>query len=160
VEKSSFPIFFSFHDISFLSNFTNFLQSLQYIHLRYSFCIVFLFCQIPIMLLPRHTALLLAILPSSLATACTSSNAIVVPTSSDSTDIGSDSGYSSVYSNQACQNECENEPFFSSCYNQCVLGQIGRRSLEARDTLSCTSSETCYIYGNSLLICLDANTGM
>jgi hypothetical protein len=151
------------------------------------------------------TVVLLAILPFSIASSCSESNALAWPSSSDSSDGSFDSstssssdsstdsssddssdGSSSGASGSGCLAFCDANPF-TGCADDCAndscfakyytnldalktcqdIGETGecnsvgcRRSLKKRATITCTSSETCYLYTDGTLLCLDLDTGM
>lgn len=121
---------------------------------------------------------LLAILPSCLATACTDSTAEVytIPGSDSGGSGGGSSGGGS--SSDPCATQCGNDV---ACYQSCAAiiaeGECNAlalidggectaeddgltKKMKARSTLDCSSSETCYTLDGTYLACLNVDTGM
>ncbi|KAH6653389.1 hypothetical protein BKA67DRAFT_319351 [Truncatella angustata] len=107
------------------------------------------------MVLFRKTAtcLWLTLVPSTLAIGCIPSTAIAWPTSSGSSGSGSGSGSPG----DTCSELCGNNP---GCLELCegTPGRMGRK-LKTRASLSCTSSESCFMYTDGTLLCVDTDTG-
>jgi hypothetical protein len=132
------------------------------------------------MLLFKRTVIWLAILPFGLATDCTSSNAISWPTSDDPSSSNSNSGSSS---DDPCSEVCGNDlTCLQVCLGIAAEGECNsialidgsdcvssgdddpddliKRRMKARTTLSCTSSESCFMYTDGSLLCINIDTGM
>lgn len=116
-------------------------------------------------------SLMLAALPIALATTCTTSTSKSWPANNDFSSAGFTGGgaFGGAQDVQGCADFCKQD---QDCVTKCLAlimqGQcnaVGGSACDKtrkgkRDTLDCTSDETCYQYTDGSLLCLSLKSGL